>query len=79
MITKSGGNEFHGSFFANFRDEKLRAFDFFEKQGRAANPAFERPSFSRQEIGGSIGGRIVKEDLFFFFALERFVSDRTFR
>ena len=72
VITKTGGNEFHGSFFANFRDEKLRAFDFFENQRKAATPNFEKPSFSRQEIGGSIGGPIVRDDLFFFFALERF-------
>ena len=72
VITKSGSNEFHGSFFSNFRDEKLRAFDFFENQRKAATPNFEKPSFSRQEIGGSIGGPIVKDDLFFFFALERF-------
>ncbi len=72
VITKSGSNEFHGSFFSNFRDEKLRTFDFFENQRKAATPEFEKPSFSRQEIGGSIGGPIVKDDLFFFFALERF-------
>ena len=72
VITKSGSNEFHGSFFANFRDEKLRAFDFFENQRKAATPTFEKPSFSRQEVGGSIGGPIAKDKLFFFFALERF-------
>lgn len=72
VITKSGSNEFHGSFFANFRDEKLRAFDFFEDQRRAATPNFEKPSFSRQEIGGSLGGPIARDDLFFFFALEHF-------
>ena len=72
VITKSGSNEFHGSFFANFRDESLRAFDFFENQRKAATPSFEKPSFSRQEVGGSIGGPIMKDDLFFFFALERF-------
>ncbi|HEU4712470.1 MAG TPA: TonB-dependent receptor [Pyrinomonadaceae bacterium] len=72
VITKSGSNEFHGSFFANFRDEALRAFDFFEDQRKAATPGFEKPSFSRQEIGGSIGGPIKRDDLFFFFALERF-------
>ena len=52
VISKSGTNEFHGSFFANFRDEALRKFDFFEKQRLAANPAFVKPTFSRQEIGG---------------------------
>ncbi len=72
VITKSGTNEFHGSFFSNFRDEKIRALDFFEKQRQAADPTFSKPSFSRQEIGGSVGGPIKRDDLFFFFALERF-------
>ncbi|MGI8838366.1 MAG: carboxypeptidase regulatory-like domain-containing protein [Pyrinomonadaceae bacterium] len=72
VISKSGTNDFHGSFFANFRDEKLRALDFFDKQRKATNPAFTEANFSRQEIGGSIGGPIVRNDLFFFFALERF-------
>ncbi|HET8780914.1 MAG TPA: carboxypeptidase regulatory-like domain-containing protein, partial [Pyrinomonadaceae bacterium] len=58
VITKTGSNQFHGSFFANFRDEALRKFDFFEKQRLAANPTFEKPTFSRQEVGGSIGGPI---------------------
>jgi len=72
VITKSGTNEFRGSLFSNFRDEKLRALDFFEKQRRAADPNFVKPNFGRQEVGGSIGGPIKKDDLFFFFALERF-------
>lgn len=67
VVTKSGGNEFHGSLFSNFRDEALRAKDFFEDQGNTA-----KPPFSRQEIGGSIGGPIVRDKLFFFGALERF-------
>ena len=72
VITKSGTNRLRGSFFANFRDEALRAFDFFEKQRQVANPSFEKPEFQRQEIGGSIGGPIVKDRAFFFFALEKF-------
>ena len=68
VISKSGTNDFHGSFFANFRDEKFRAFDFFEKQRGLT----EKPSFSRQELGGSIGGPIARDKLFFFGALERF-------
>ena len=72
VITKSGSNQFHGSFFANFRDEALRSFDFFEKQRQAADPNFEKPQFQRQEIGGSFGGPIVKDRAFFFFALEKF-------
>ena len=72
VVTKSGTNEFHGSFFSNFRDEKWRALDFFEKQRQAADPTFVKPNFSRQEIGGSLGGPIARDNLFFFFALERF-------
>lgn len=67
VVTKSGGNVFHGSLFSNFRDEALRAKDFFEDTGNRA-----KPPFSRQEIGGSIGGPIVKDKLFFFGAFERF-------
>jgi Carboxypeptidase regulatory-like domain/TonB dependent receptor len=67
VITKSGSNDFHGSLFSNFRDEDLRAKDFFEDQANTV-----KPSFSRQEIGGSIGGPIVRDKLFFFGALERF-------
>jgi len=67
VITKSGGNEFHGSFFTNFRDEALRARDFFEDTANR-----DKPPFSRQEIGGSIGGPIKRDKLFFFGALERF-------
>lgn len=72
VITKGGTNEFHGSFFANFRDEAWRAMDFFEKQRRVTTPSFVKPQFERQEVGGSVGGPIVKEKLFFFFALEKF-------
>ena len=72
VITKSGTNQLRGSFFANFRDEALRSFDFFEKQRQAADPSFEKPQFQRQEIGGSFGGPIVKDRAFFFFALEKF-------
>ncbi|HZI18770.1 MAG TPA: TonB-dependent receptor [Pyrinomonadaceae bacterium] len=72
VITKSGTNEFRGSLFANFRDEQWRALDFFEKQRQATDATFRKPNFSRQEVGGSIGGPIKRDDLFFFFALERF-------
>lgn len=67
VITKSGGNSLRGSFFGNFRDDAFVARDFFDKQNNRDNPYF-----SRQEYGGSIGGPIIKDKLFYFFALERF-------
>ncbi|HEX3281606.1 MAG TPA: TonB-dependent receptor [Pyrinomonadaceae bacterium] len=67
VISKSGSNDLHGSAFFNFRNQSLRARDFFEKQ--STDP---KPKYNREEFGGSIGGRIVKDKLFFFGAVERF-------
>jgi hypothetical protein len=73
VITKSGTNDFRGSFFANFRDEKFRALDYFDKlEKNTFNPNFTKPEFNRQEVGGSLGGPVLKDKLFFFFALEHF-------
>lgn len=67
VISKSGTNDLHGSGFFNFRNQSLRARDFFEKQ--STDP---KPKYDREEFGGSIGGRIIKDKLFFFGAVERF-------
>ena len=67
VISKSGTNNLHGSGFFNFRNQSLRAKDFFEKQ--TTDP---KPSYNREEFGGSMGGRIIKDKLFFFGAVERF-------
>ncbi len=72
VITKSGTNSLRGSAFFNYRGEELRALDFFDKQAQVINPSFTKPYFARQEFGGSIGGPIIKEKTFYFFALERF-------
>jgi len=67
VVSKSGSNAFHGSLFATYRNEKLRARDFFEKQ--STDP---KPKFNREEFGGSLGGPVKKDKLFFFGAFERF-------
>lgn len=67
VVTKSGTNTLHGSGFFNFRNQSLRAKDFFEKQ-----PGGSKPKFNREEYGGSVGGRIIRDKLFFFGTLERF-------
>jgi len=66
-VSKSGSNDLHGSGFFNFRNQSLRARDFFEKQTTG-----EKPKYNREEFGGSIGGPIIKDKLFFFGAYERF-------
>lgn len=67
VITKSGSNDFHGSVFFNFRNQSLRAKDFFEKQSSG-----EKSKYDREEYGGSLGGRIIRDKLFFFGAVEKF-------
>jgi len=60
VVTKSGGNEFHGSGFEFLRNEKLDARNFF---------APIRGPQKYNDFGYSIGGPI-KKDKFFFFAGE---------
>lgn len=66
MITKAGTNRYHGSAFGFFREQQFNAENFYEKQ-----PGGQKGPYSRQFFGGSIGGPIVKDKLFGFFAIER--------
>ena len=59
LITKSGTDQFHGSLFEFFRNEKMDAKNFFA--GPGATPAFKQNQF-----GGSLGGPIKKGNTFFF-------------
>ena len=72
VITKSGRNDIFGSAFGNFQDESFRSRNFFEKPPQSGATEVEKPDFSRQEFGGSIGGPIVKDKAFYFGTLERF-------
>lgn len=61
-LTKSGTNSFHGSAFEFFKNRTLNATDPFSKlNGKLYNP----PNW-RHQVGGSIGGPIIKDKLFFF-------------
>jgi Carboxypeptidase regulatory-like domain/TonB dependent receptor len=60
-ITKSGTNTFHGSVFDYFRNEHLDANDFFNNA-----LGFPRSHFGLNQFGGSVGGPIIKDKLFFF-------------
>src|SRR5262245_39855926 len=75
VVSKSGTNSLKGSLFGSYRSDGTRAMDFFEKQRQAADPTFQKAEFSRTELGGSLGGPIVKDKLFFFGALEKFTED----
>ena len=63
-VTKTGTNEFHGSGYWYLRNESLNARNFFEDPTQSKNP------FSQHEFGGTIGGPILKDKLFFFSDLQ---------
>lgn len=71
VVTKSGTNEFHGSAFEFYNGDKLNANSFFNN----AN-ALVRPPQSRHTYGGSLGGRIIRDKLFFFASYENFRDRR---
>lgn len=66
-ITKSGTNEFHGSGFVDYTDQDFRAARPIEIFGN--NPAGKVESQDLQ-YGGSLGGPIIKDKLFFFATYE---------
>jgi hypothetical protein len=57
--TKSGSNAFHGSLFEFHRNDALDARNFFDPPG-------QKPDFTRNQFGFSLGGPIRRERTFFF-------------
>jgi hypothetical protein len=57
LVSRSGGNDFHGSAFEFVRNDKLDARSFF---------APVRPTLRFNDFGYSLGGPIIKNKLFFF-------------
>jgi hypothetical protein len=58
VITKSGTNQFHGNVFEFLRNTHLDAANFFESGHRG--------SYHQNQFGGTFGGPIKKDKLFFF-------------
>jgi hypothetical protein len=64
-VTKSGTNVIHGSLYEVFRDDALDSANYFDK--KFDNP---KPDFRRNQFGGSVGGPIMRNRLFFFASYE---------
>ena len=60
-VTKSGTNKLAGRVFEYYQDNKLTATDYFLKQ-----KGEENPESGSNVFGGSLGGPIVRNKLFFF-------------
>src|SRR5262245_12211719 len=61
VITKAGTNDYHGTLFEFFRNDKLDAHNFFSTA---------RPKNRYNNFGGTLGGPIKKDKLFFFLSNE---------
>lgn len=62
FVTKSGTNNWHGSLYEYHRNTVTTANDFFNNSA-----GIERPTLLRNVFGGSLGGPLVKDRLFFFY------------
>lgn len=65
VVTKGGTNEFHGTLFEFFRNEKLNANDFFYNRDSPLS-ATKKQILRQNQFGGSFGGPIKRDKVFFF-------------
>ena len=66
VITKSGGNEFHGDVFGYFDDDSVQSSaETIVSTGGTVD------GFTRQDYGFDLGGYIVKDRLWFFAAYDK--------
>jgi Carboxypeptidase regulatory-like domain len=65
-VTKSGSNQFHGNLYELWNGAKFNAADYFTN----ATPGNHKPGSTVNHFGGSVGGPIIHDKLFFFFDSE---------
>jgi hypothetical protein len=64
IVTKSGGNQFHGTAFDYLRNEIFDARNYFDA------PPLAKPPLRQNDFGGTVGGPILKDKTFFFVCYE---------
>jgi hypothetical protein len=64
-VTKSGSNHFHGSLFEYHQDNALTALNHLQAPGTKLDAT------RRNEFGGSVGGPIQRDKMFFFFSWDQ--------
>jgi hypothetical protein len=65
-VTKSGANQFHGNLYELWNGSDFNAANYFTN----ATSGNHKPRSTVNHFGGSVGGRIVRDKLFFFFDSE---------
>jgi len=70
IVTKTGTNSIHGSAFWYGQNRHLNASDFGAQTLIQQGVITEKPRYDYNRLGGSVGGPIVKQKLFYFGAYE---------
>jgi len=71
LVTKSGTNKFHGSLYEYHRPSNMVANDWFIKNQQVSTGEPNRPTkYIVNTFGGSVGGPILQDRLFFFYNYE---------
>ncbi|HEY7409937.1 MAG TPA: TonB-dependent receptor [Vicinamibacteria bacterium] len=73
VVTKTGTNEFHGSGFGFFRDDRLNSITESEVQA-----GVEKSPYRRWQYGASLGGPIVRDKVHFFGSYEKTKRDNNY-
>ena len=63
-VTKSGTNKFHGEAFEFLRNQLFNAKNYFNAPGERIG------AYKKHDFGGTVGGPIIKDKLFFFYSEE---------
>jgi Carboxypeptidase regulatory-like domain len=68
FVTRRGSNALHGRVYEDFRNTALNANSWFNDAATAIDPSnpLKKNPLIQNEFGGSIGGAIIKNKLFFF-------------
>ncbi len=68
VVTRSGSNEWHGSAFEFIRNNFIDATNFFSTK---------KDTLHQNQYGGTLGGKIIRDKLFFFGGYQRLKADQS--
>jgi hypothetical protein len=66
IAIKSGTNDFHGSLFEFFRNDRLNARNFFDLADNNRDGRLDRPVYQQNQFGFTFGGPLIKDRTHFF-------------
>jgi Carboxypeptidase regulatory-like domain/TonB-dependent Receptor Plug Domain len=70
IVTRSGTNILHGSLYEYNRNSAFDARNYFNTKFQSDGAPNPQSRFNNNNFGGSLGGPIIKDKVFFFFAYE---------